>query len=265
MRLPWILTTLAIVIPITALTAILPAQESGKPLNVLYVTGGGWHDYDKQAEIIPAGLEVRANIKVTVKKVAASQEAEQRHPAYAGENWAEGFDVVIHNVCNSANTDDAEWIAKVTQPHRDGVPAVVMHCSMHCYRPKRPNEWQKLLGVQSMNHESHHPITMTNAKPDHPIMKGFPATWTTPQGELYRILELGPNTTPLAKGTASEKKEHVCVWTSTYGKGRIFGTTIGHHNETVSEATYLDMLTRGVLWAADKLAEDGKPKAGYGK
>jgi hypothetical protein len=27
---------------------------------------------------------------------------------------------------------------------------------------------------------------------------------------------------------------------------------------------YLDLVTRGLLWACDKLNEDGTPKAGYG-
>ena len=41
-------------------------------------------------------------------------------------------------------------------------------------------------------------------------------------------------------------------------------TTIGHHNETMLEPTYLDLVTRGLLWAAGKLGEDGKPLPGYG-
>jgi len=265
MRTAWIITALCIVLPLGLLVAIAPAQDAPKKLKVLYVTGGGWHDYNKQAEIIPAGLKERANIEVTVKKVAASQQAEQRHPAYDSADWAKGYDVVIHNVCNSANTKDPEWIEQITQAHRKGVAAVVVHCSMHCYRPDRPNEWSKLLGVMSFNHEKHHPITVRNAAADHPIMKGFPETWTTPKGELYRIKELGPDTKVLAIGQASEKKDHPCVWTSQYGKARVFGTTVGHHNETVSTDVYLDMLTRGVLWSAGKLGDDGKPVAGYGK
>jgi type 1 glutamine amidotransferase len=44
---------------------------------------------------------------------------------------------------------------------------------------------------------------------------------------------------------------------------RVFGTTIGHHNETMRQETYLDLVTRGLLWAAGKLDESGKPKPGY--
>ena len=54
------------------------------------------------------------------------------------------------------------------------------------------------------------------------------------------------------------------MWVNQYGKGRVFGTTVGHHNETMAEPTYLDLVTRGLLWACGKLGEDGKPLAGYG-
>jgi type 1 glutamine amidotransferase len=45
----------------------------------------------------------------------------------------------------------------------------------------------------------------------------------------------------------------------------VFGTTLGHANETMQDGIYLDLITRGLLWACDKLDADGNPKAGYGK
>jgi hypothetical protein len=33
---------------------------------------------------------------------------------------------------------------------------------------------------------------------------------------------------------------------------------------TMQKDAYLDLLTRGILWACDKLDENGKPKRGYG-
>ena len=56
------------------------------------------------------------------------------------------------------------------------------------------------------------------------------------------------------------------VWTNEYGdkKTRVFSTTIGHNNETVSDARYLDLVTHGLLWACGKLDDKGQPAAGYG-
>jgi type 1 glutamine amidotransferase len=38
-----------------------------------------------------------------------------------------------------------------------------------------------------------------------------------------------------------------------YGKARVFSSTLGHNNGTVGDPRYLDMVTRGLLWACDKL------------
>ena len=62
----------------------------------------------------------------------------------------------------------------------------------------------------------------------------------------------GPSAWPLAHNKEKEIEE-VCVWTNDYQGTRVFGTTIGHHNETVEAPEYLDLITRGSLWACDKL------------
>jgi type 1 glutamine amidotransferase len=60
--------------------------------------------------------------------------------------------------------------------------------------------------------------------------------------------------------------ETMVVWTNEFGpkKTGVFGTTIGHFNETVEDARYLDLVTRGVLCSAGQLKDDGTPAAGYG-
>ena len=71
--------------------------------------------------------------------------------------------------------------------------------------------------------------------------------------------------TPLATAFGKDTgKDHVCIWVNQYGKGRVFATTIGHHTVTVKEPMYLDLVTRGLLWACKKLEPDGRPFDGYG-
>ena len=84
--------------------------------------------------------------------------------------------------------------------------------------------------------------------------------------ELYQIDKVWPGTTVLAEAKALDgnQKDNAVSWAHTYGTGRVFGTTVAHNNKTMSDTIYLDMFTRGLLWAADKLDDDGKPKAGYG-
>ena len=117
----------------------------------------------------------------------------------------------------------------------------------------------------SHNHGPHHAIRVEVTNRDHPITKNLPGSWQTPKGELYNIAKVWPKTTPLATGVSKDpKKTNLCVWTSQYGKARVFGTTIGHHNETMQQEVYLDMVAAGLLWAVDKLDKDGQPAKGYG-
>ena len=77
---------------------------------------------------------------------------------------------------------------------------------------------------------------------------------------------------PFARGTQITKNkdgtpkenETVVAWVNDYHGTRVFSTTIGHNNATVEDARYLDLVTRGLLWACGKLDDKGKIKSGYG-
>jgi hypothetical protein len=69
----------------------------------------------------------------------------------------------------------------------------------------------------------------------------------------------GARLLPLARAYDPEQEVYqVTVWTNRYGNARVFGTTIGHHTETMESPVYLDLVTRGLLWAAGRL-EGGTP------
>lgn len=247
-----------------------PASEArgddsrpAKPLRALLITGGCCHEYDAQKVIITNGVSARAQVEWTVVHEGGSSQ-DHKISIYADPNWAKGYDVVVHNECFGA-VGDREHIRRIVAPHRDGVPAVMIHCSMHSYRALASDEWRECVGVTSRRHGPQQPLEVKNLVPDHPIMKGFPSVWTTGNEELYAIEKVWPGAVPLAQAYAVDnKKDHPVIWTNTVGKGRVFGTTLAHHSTTMRDHVYLDMLTRGLLWACDKLENDGSPKPGYG-
>lgn len=243
------------------------AQQNRVTLKVLLVIGGGFHDYETQKTLITNGLESRANITVTVVHTVPPTPRTELTPmfdGYKGENWANGYDVVVHNIC-SAKSEASQFVERVTKAHKTGVGAVFLHCALFNYRDIETDEWWKLVGLSiCRTHEKHHPIIAANNAPTHPVMKNFPMLWNTPNGEHYRTCKVWPNAKILSWGQASEKIIHPVIWTNRYGKARVFSTTIGHHNETVETSEYLDLITRGVLWAADKLDDKGEPKRGFG-
>ena len=237
-------------------SSLFAADAPPERLKVLLITGGCCHDYTAQKEILKKGLEARAHVDVLAIE-QGGRTTDTKIELYEDDNWADGFDVVIHDEC-FAGVKEPAWVDRVLKPHREGLPAVVIHCAMHCYRDGR-DDWFKFCGVTSRGHGAHYAHEVLNRDATHPIMQNFPAGWANPAGELYRIEKMWPTAHPLAstKGRALAN-EQVCVWTNEFGekKTRVFGTTLGHHNETVSHPVFLDMVTRGTLWAAGKLSKD---------
>jgi hypothetical protein len=244
------------------------AANVAKPLRVLMVTGGCCHDYENQKLILAEGLSSRANVEFTVvHEGPGPKEKDARShkiSIYEKDGWAEGYDVVLHNECFGA-VDDVAFVERIAKPHFEGVPAVMLHCSAHSYRTAKTDEWRKCVGQTSMRHEKNRDLLVKNTQEDHPVMQGFPKEWLNPKDELYVNEKLWENFVPLAHSYGEEtKKDHAVIWVNTYGKGKVFGTTLGHNNSTMENPVFLDLLARGLLWACDKLDAKGKPLAGYG-
>ncbi len=217
------------------------------PVRALLITGGCCHDYDRQKLIIPKGVSARADVVWTVVQQGGTV-TDSKIPLYEDPNWADGFDVIVHNEC-FADVKDQAWVERILKPHREGKPAVLIHCAMHCYRTGN-DSWFEFCGVQSPGHGPHYAYTVTNQSPNHPIMKDFGPQWSVPKGELYDTIKLFPTATPLATAPRqSDNQPQTCIWTNNYHGTRVFATTIGHYNETMAQPQYLDFLTRGILWA----------------
>ena len=147
-----------------ALTPFQCAFGAESSLKALLVTGGCCHDYDTQSKLIKQGLEDRAGIAVTVVKQGGTA-TDSQIPLYENPNWAEGYDIVIHNEC-FANTKDSSWTQRVLKPHQEGTPAVVIHCAMHCYRDGT-DAWFQFCGVTSHGHGSHYGHEVLNRDARH--------------------------------------------------------------------------------------------------
>lgn len=235
--------------------------ETSPPLRALLVTGGCCHDYPNQKRILAEGISARANVAWTV--VHEGDHREHQVSLYTNAAWARGFDVVLHNECFGFVTNNT-LIETITAAHREGVPGVVLHCSMHSYRNATTDEWRKFLGVSSVRHGANHAFEVVNLQPAHPVMRGFPDRWPNAPDELYQILKIWPDAIPLGRGVSTKEAEQVCIWVNTYGRARVFGTTLGHSNATMEHPVFLDLVTRGLLWVCGRLGEDGQPHSGYG-
>lgn len=279
------LVRLSVVVLAAALPLVSAAAEPGnspaaEPLRVLLVAGGCCHDYAAQTQILKKGIEARVRSQVDVV-YNPDTSTKATFEIYGNPDWAEGYDVILHDECSAEVTDPA-YVGRILAAHRRGTPAVNLHCAMHSYRWgdfQKPVQagagnagWFEMIGLQSTRHGPQQPIEITFADRDHPITKPL-TDWKTTNEELYNTIQVLPTAKVIATGRqlvppkpkpgepAAQPTEATAVvaWVNEYGphKTRIFSTSLGHNNDTVADDRYLDLVTRGLLWAAGRLGADG--------
>ena len=154
-------------------------------------------------------------------------------------------------------------IANALKATRDGKPTVMIHCAMHTFMAS--DEWTDCCGMRTRRHDPYRTFSVIKTTKEHPILKTLPEEWRTPGDELYQTIKLGPRSTALLQGKADKaKSDHIVAWVSTYGKGKVFATTLGHDLRTVNLPVYHRLLANGLLWACGKLDDSGLPVKGFG-
>lgn len=106
------------------------------------------------------------------------------------------------------------------------------------------------------SHGQRLPFAVTIRVEDHPVTQGLPPVWMHAGDELYANLR-GPGQNMTVLGTAysdpanmgTGKNEPILMALS-YGKGRIFHTTMGHDIPALSCVGFIVTLQRGAEWAA---------------
>jgi type 1 glutamine amidotransferase len=110
------------------------------------------------------------------------------------------------------------------------------------------------------SHGTRIPFQVTMRDSQHPISKDLPKIWMHATDELYaRLRGPGENMTVLAtaysdpanKGTmAGSGHDEPMLMTISYGKGRVFHTTLGNDVEAMKCVGFITTLQRGTEWAA---------------
>jgi type 1 glutamine amidotransferase len=243
-----------------------PSWAGQVPLNVLVVSGGCCHDYPAQNRIIYDVLNPVAPINWTFELGMTNLSLTQgKLPLYSDPDWASRFDLVIHNECWANGEFPPAFMRSLTLGHDRGIPAVMIHCSLHSYRQSPIDDWRELIGVTSRRHTFAHPIKVTWNQ-SNPVAKGMPE-WTTPTDELYVIEKEWPGMQAVATAVNNQRNEkgvldngvkgpnetYPIAWTHLYkGSTRVFGTSLGHANATWDTPEFRELLVRGFRWAMGK-------------
>jgi type 1 glutamine amidotransferase len=278
-----------------------PVQET--KVKALIIDGQNNHNWRATTPILKDILEKSERFTVDVitsptkKDKEANKDEYDKNLAAFKPDFAE-YDVIIGNY-NSCETGD-DWSEATKQAFEQYLKNGGGYVSYHAADNSFPkwDEYNKVIGIAGWgrpsdfgnfaywkdgkqviekghdrcgNHGPQQEFLITVRDPNHPITKGLPSQFMHCKDELYNSLQ-GPAENLSIKGTAfspkdkgGTDKEEPMLMTISYGKGRVFHTTLGHDVPMLKSVSFIATFLRGAEWAATGKVTIPVPKDMPGK
>ena len=253
------------------LTALLFAQDpqgkakgkgpAGPPkLQVLIITGQNPHDWRGTTPVMKQALEETGKFEVRVTEEFRG----------AGPETLAPYDLAIVNYYDGTRTTN-RWGERADKALEDfvrsGKGLVLYHLSLGAFDGW--TEYEKMSGANWRPNEGHHSarhdflVNITDN--EHPITRGL-KSFLVQKDELYANLRWQPEGSYHVLATAYDDhalyagrarqpipgagRDQNILWTTQYGQGRVFITTLGHDSENVKSKEFQVTFLRGSEWAA---------------
>jgi type 1 glutamine amidotransferase len=208
-------------------------------MKALIVYGGFQpHEPGPTAEIIDAALRAKG----------AETTLSQTLDSFGDAALVKAQDVVIP-IWTMGNITGEQW-KTLDQAVRGGVGVAGFHGGLgDSMRGCLGFQW--MVGGQFVGHPTVGEYEVCLTDTTHPIMAGMPAFFTYKSEQYYQIVD--PGIHALAKTVYHYDGHKIimpCIWTKTWGKGRVFYSALGHKAQEFRDYPHvLEMTVRGILWA----------------
>jgi uncharacterized protein len=226
--------------------AAIQAQPASKKVLYLTYSAGFRHD------VIPLSMQLLPQIgKKNGFDVVATKDL-----AFLSAVSLPAYDAVVFYTTGELPISDADKANLLTWM-RSGKGFVGIHSATDTFY-KWP-EYGELIGGYFDGHPWHQEVRVKVEDPKHPATRGLPAVWTL-KDEIYQyrnwdrskrhvLLSLDTSSVDLKKeGVKRSDGDFALAWTSTYGKGRVFYSALGHRDDLWQTPEYQEFIAGGIRW-----------------
>ena len=211
------------------------------------VVWGGWngHEPDQVAEILEQAL----------RQKGFSVEVSDTLDAFRDGEKLKALDLIVP--IWTMGTISNEQLNPLLEAVKSGVGLGGCHGGM-CDSFRDATEWQFMTGGQWVAHPGNDGVeyTVHITDPNHYITQGT-SEFAVKSEQYYMHTDpankvLATTRFPTADGphVPNGPVDMPVVWTKFYGQGRVFYNSLGHVAAVVRQPETLNLMTRGLLWAA---------------
>jgi hypothetical protein len=211
--------------------SLVPAQAAPPPLKLLFLGDNGHHrPAERYRQLAPVMAERGIEILYSDNADSLNSQTLARYDGL----------IVFANIDDISPGQESALLDFVGK----GKGFIPLHCASYCFR--NSSKYVELVGAQFQRHETG-VFRVTNAQPNHPIMKGFEsfASWD----ETYVHTKHNEKDRIVLEYRDETGRREPWTWVRTHGRGRVFYTAWGHDHRTWSHAGFHNLVERGIRWA----------------
>lgn len=251
------LLNLLIVLLAGILVACQNPASTDQKIRLLILSGRNNHDWEQTTPVL---------LKIFSEDERFLTDLTYR-PDTLNFDYLQAYDVIISN-WNSWPENDLRWPGSMEEGLikylNGGGGLVFFHASTSAFY-----QWPDFqdISTASWEEKTHHgakgPVLISIENQTHPITKGlsdfyiFDELWIDAhQNESFQVL--GHATKEEPAGEACE--EQAAIFVSSFGKGRIFHTILGHDARALRNSGFRTLITRATEWSATGRVRAGIPQ-----
>ncbi|MCA9412990.1 MAG: ThuA domain-containing protein [Candidatus Omnitrophica bacterium] len=154
-----------------------------------------------------------------------------------------------------------EWV-------KNGGGLIGVHAATDSLRGEEPTEYTKMIGGAFLTHGKQEYANVRVVDPEFPAMKGLPVEFRMiDEWYLHNQINAAGNMHVLAVLESGKMEQEMynksetvpVMWASSYGKGRVFYTALGHREDVWEMPLFQGILVQAHKWTSGQLEGDPKP------